>query len=386
MKLNDLIKRNWLNRNFKKLFISSFKNNISFFILVILPFFLSLVYYTIISTKVYVCESKIVVKNLSESGSLSGLGTLLKTLGLVEGTSSYGNILVNYIQSRDVMLALEKDFKIKNYYSSKEWDLLKRFDPFHLDPSYENFLKFYRKFVVNAYMEPKYNIVILQTRAKDPDFAFQLNQQILKLSENFINEMNKKVYSSALSYFESRLEESRNKIKALSEKIAKFLTKTGVVSPEQQIGVLLQQTAKLQESLIYKELELSRLKILAPQNPKIKDLEREIFQLRNEINKNLSKIAGTSTSIGPQAVELEMLKAEMNLLMKELEANLSAYLQAKNQAMMQLLFVETVEAPIKPDAPTEPRVLKNLFTIFVLCFIIWALYWFITSAVKEHAE
>jgi len=380
MKIDDL------NGSLKKIFISFLKKNIYFFILVILPFFLSLIYFTLISTRVYVCESKIVVKTFGDSGSLSGISAFLKNLGLAEGTSSYGNVLVNYIQSRDVMLALDKGFKIKDYYSSKEWDLLKRFDLLHLDPSYENFLEFYRKFVVNTYIEPKYNIVILQTRAKDPDFAYALNQQILNLSENFINEMNKKVYSSALSYFENRLEESRTKVKSLSEKIAKFLIKTAVVAPEQQIGVLLQSTARLKEQLIAKELELSRLISLAPKNPKINDLEREISELKAEINKNLEKIAGSSTSIGPQAVELEMLKAELNLLMKELEANLSAYLQAKNQAMMQLLFVETVEAPIKPDAPVEPRILKSLFTIFILCFIIWALYWFITSAAREHAE
>jgi capsular polysaccharide transport system permease protein len=326
------------------------------------------------------------VKTLGDTSNLTGLGAFLRTLGVLENTSSFGNILVNYIQSRDITFELEQKFKIKEYYSSKDWDILKRFDPLGIDPSFENFLDYYKKFAVNASIDAKYNMVVIKTRGKDPDYAYELNTRILKLSEAFINDMNKKVYGTALNYFKDRLEDSKIKVREFSKKITGFLNKTGVVSPEQQVGVLLQATAKLQEQLIIKELELSRIQTLAPKNPKIEDLKREIEELKNEINKNMQKITGSPSSIGPMAVELELLKSEMTMLMKELEANLSAYLQAKNQAMMQTLFVETVEFPVKPDAPMEPKSFKNIITIFIISSIIWVIFWFVTSAVREHVE
>ncbi|WP_448584482.1 hypothetical protein [Thermocrinis sp.] len=354
--------------------------------MVVLPTISAILYYAFISTPVYVSESKIVVKSMGGGDSLSGLGALLKTFGVLDNTQSFGNLLVNYVQSRDVMFGLDREFKIKQYYSSEEWDMLKRFAPFGFFSSYEHFLEYYRSFVVNAYIDPANNLVVIITRGKDPEYPYRLNKRLLQLSESFANEMNRKIYGNALTYFENRLEENKQKIRELAKKIANFLNKTGVVSPEQQIGVLLQATAKLQEQLITKELELSRLESIAPQNPRIQDLRREIAELRKEIGKNMQKITGTSSSIGPVAVELELLKSEMTMLIKELEANLSAYLQARNQTAMQLVFVETVESPIKPDAPMEPKAIKNILTVFALSFVIWALYWFITSAAREHAE
>ena len=369
-----------------KFMFKFFKKTLSFFIIVVFPTLLAIIYYAFISTPVYISESKVVVKTLGDTSNLTGLGAFLRTLGVLENTSSFGNILVNYIQSRDVIFELEQKFKIKEYYSSKDWDILKRFDPLGIDPSFENFLDYYKKFAVNASIDAKYNMVVIKTRGKDPDYAYELNTRILKLSEAFINDMNKKVYGTALNYFKDRLEDSKIKVRELSKKITGFLNKTGVVSPEQQVGVLLQATAKLQEQLIIKELELSRIQTLAPKNPKIEDLKREIEELKNEINKNMQKITGSPSSIGPMALELELLKSEMTMLMKELEANLSAYLQAKNQAMMQTLFVETVEFPVKPDAPMEPKSFKNIITIFIISSIIWVIFWFVTSSVREHVE
>jgi len=362
------------------------KNNLSFVLMVIVPTLLSVFYYAFVSTPVYLSESKVIVKTIGGGETLSGLGTLLRTVGILDNTVVFGNLLVNHIQSRDVMFELDRRFKIKDYYSSKEWDFLKRFNPFGLFPSYEHFLEYYRDFVVSAYIEPSKDLVVIKTRGKDPEYPYELNREVLRMVEEFVNEINRKVYGSAVSHFEARLEENRKKIIEMSKKIANFLNKTGVVSPEQQIAVLLQTTAKLQEQLILKELELSRLQSLAPQNPRIEDLKREIEEIKREIKNNMTKVAGSPSSIGPLAVELELLKAEMNLLMKELEANLSAYLQAKNQATMQLVFVETVEAPVIPDAPMEPRIFKNILTILGISFVIWVLYWFITSAAREHAE
>ncbi len=354
--------------------------------MVVLPTFLTIIYYAFISTPVYVSESKVIVKSLGDTSGLSGLGAFLKTFGLLDSTTAFGNLLVNHIHSRDVMFKMDREIKIKEYYSSEEWDLLKRFDPFGLFPSYEHFLEHYREFVVNAYVDPSHNLIVIRVRGKDPEYPYQLNRRLLEISEVFVNEMNKRIYTNAFGYYEGQLEESRQKIKDLSKRIVAFLNRTGVVSPEQQIGALLQITAKLQEQLIVKEIELSRLKSIAPMNPRVEELKREIEQIREEIDSNLRKVAGGSSSVGPASVELELLKSEMTMLIKELEANLSAYLQARNQASMQLLFVETVEAPAKPDAPMEPRVIRNILTVFALSFVIWALYWFITSAAREHAE
>jgi len=357
---------------------------VSFFIIVLLPTMLSAIYFLFIATPTYVCESKLVIKTLGVQEGTSGLHFLLQSIGLLAPSSSGGYLLMNYIHSRDAMFELDKEFKLKEYYSSKRWDFLRRFDPFRIDPSYENFYLYYKDFVVNLSMDPHSSIVIVKTRSLDPDYCYELSKGIIKMSERFINEMNRRSSLTALRYFKEQLEESRRKVKDFSKKIIRFINKTKVVSPEQQIAILLQTTAKLQEQLILKQLELSQLLSVAPQNPQIDNLRREIKEIRKEIKRNIKKIAGTKSSVGPLSVELELMKAEMQMLYKEVEANLTAYLQAQNQAFLQHLFIETVEKPVKPDSPTEPKTGRDIFVVFAISLALWGVISLFFAGVKEH--
>ena len=62
------------------------KNNLSFVLMVIVPTLLSVFYYAFVSTPVYLSESKVIVKTIGGGETLSGLGTLLRTVGILDNT------------------------------------------------------------------------------------------------------------------------------------------------------------------------------------------------------------------------------------------------------------------------------------------------------------
>ncbi len=352
--------------------------------MVVLPTFLAVVYNLFIATPVYISEARIIVKSLSAGETSLGLSSFLGAIGVMQPSTYGAYLVINRVMSRDVMFELDKDFRLKEYYSSKEWDMLRRFDPFNLDPSYENFYRYYTNRVVEASFDPNAGIVTLRVRAKDPKYCNKIAQRLVRLSEEFVNLINRRASMTALGYYEEKLKESRRRLKEFSEKVKSFLVKTKTVSPEQQAGVLLQTIAQLQGQLIAKQIQLSTIKSVAPQSPLIETLEKEIDGIKKEIGKLTRQLTGKKGSLATHSVELELLKGELMLLQKEVELNLQAFLSAENQAQLQHLFVETVEKPTEPDAPMEPEKAKNIFVVFAISFALWGVLSLLIAGVKEH--
>lgn len=357
-----------------------------FLILVVIPTLLGVLYNLVVATPRYVSEAKVIIKSLGAGEMPGGLGSLLSAVGVLQPSTAGAYLVIDHIYSRDVMFQLEKKFKIKEYYSSKDWDILMRFDPFNIDSSYENFYEYYKSKVVESFLDTNSGVLYIRVRAKDPDYAYTLANELIKISENFVNKINERASMTALEYYKEQLENSKRKVKEFAEKVKNFLTKKKVIAPEQEVGVILSMVATLQGKLIEKQIELSTIMSVAPKNPRVPELKREIEQIKREIKKFLNKLTGKRNSLAAHSVELELLKSELLMLQKEVKMNLAAFLQAQNQAYLQHLFIETVEKPIKPDAPTEPKAGRNIFVIFAISFAIWGVVSLLIAGVKEHVE
>ena len=357
-----------------------------FFAIVIVPTFIGVIYNLFIATPVYVGEAKVVIKKLGGGELPGGLGSLLSAVGVLQPSTSGAYLVMDHILSRDVMFRLDKKYKLKEYYSSDEWDILRRFDPFGLDPSYENFYDYYKNKIVETFLDTNSGVVTIRIRTKDPDYALNILKEIIQIGEEFVNKINKRASITALEYYKEQLDTAKDRLRKFAEKVKRFLIEKRVVAPEEEVGVLLSMVAELQGKLIAKQLELSTISSVAPENPKIPQLKMEIEQIKREIDSLLSKITGKTDSLATYSVELELLKAELLMLQKEVEINLGAFLQAQNQAYLQHLFIETVEKPVRPDAPTEPKAGRNIFVIFAISFALWGVVSLLIAGVREHTE
>ncbi len=359
-----------------------------FLIIVVIPTFLGTIYYTFIATDVYITEAKVIVKTLSsQTSTLGGISGILHSLGIPEPSTKGAYLIIEHIRSRDIMFELDKKYRLKDYYSSPKWDILQRFDPLKIDPSYENFFeRYYKDKVIQTYLDTNSGVLTFQIRAADSEYGYEISKNVLSISEKFINELNKRSSFTALEHFKTQLEDTRNKVRSFSKRIISYMSQVQVVAPQEQIGLTLQQIAKFQEQLISKQFELSKLFSLAPKNPKIQNIKREIEEIKKEIDTKMAILAGKEGSIGGYSVELELMRADLQLLQRELEANLSAFLQAQNQLLLQQLFIERVEEPRKPDAPLEPRKFISIFTVFSISFAVWGIISLLVAGVKEHRE
>lgn len=326
------------------------------------------------------------IKSLGAQDSGGGFTGFLRNIGILEPSTIGSYLVIDYITSRDFMFSLDKEFSIKKYYGSDKIDLIQRFSPFGLDTSYENFYEsYYTKNVVRVKLNPNSSVVTIVFRAPEAKYAKSLSDWTLAEIERFINNINQKSAETKFLYFSERIEEGRKRIQETAEKLKKFIQSTSVLSPEQQVAVTLQTIAKLNEQLLTKQNELARIQYLAPENPKIPDLKREIENLKREINQNMTLLTEKQKGIGPTGVELELLKVELQNLFKEQELNLSSFIQAVHQTKLQQFFIEKIEEPKIADAPAEPKIFKNVIMIFAISFAIWGIISILYAGVKEHS-
>lgn len=359
--------------------LKGIKCDLLFTLIVVIPGILATIYYLLVASPVYVSESRIVIKTVSDSSS-SGFLSFLRTVGISDLSQTGSSIVVEFCKSRDTMKLLDNQYKIKEYFS-RNGDIISRFNSLGFDNSDESFYKFYVKRIVSSWIDSSTGVVVIQTRAFDGETAYKLNKEILEQAENFVNLLNKRASLSTLQYYENKIKESRKKIEDTSRKLVSLFKKEGTVSPEAQIYGQVQLITELQKRLMEKKLELARIKSLAPDNPALKVIEEDVKKIEREIEIRFNELV---LKLGKNSVTIELIKAELQTLQNELNAHIQGYIYAQLQASMKHYFLETIQTPTVPDKAVEPRRIRNLLTVYILSFVLWGILSLLLAGIKEH--
>ncbi|WP_053088444.1 hypothetical protein [Burkholderia cenocepacia] len=160
-----------------------------FALTVIAPTVLATAYFAVIASDVYVSESRFVVRGAEQRQQMSLVGAILQGTGFARSQDDTYPI-IDYIQSRDALLELNHSNVIHDAYS-KQGDFISRFHTSFND-SFESLWKYYGKHVVTVDLDATSGITTLQTRAFTSDQATRFNRELLDLSEQLINRMNKR--------------------------------------------------------------------------------------------------------------------------------------------------------------------------------------------------
>jgi capsule polysaccharide export protein KpsE/RkpR len=138
----------------------------------------------------------------SASSSLSSLmGSSL--LGASAGSSESGAV-VQYIQSPDILKLLDKQFHLKNIYSSKEHSLFWRLDP---DASDEDFLSFYQQ-MVTVSQDSTTLLITVNVLDYDAARAQKIANAIIQFSQKFVINMTLQMQVATLKYAQTQLQDA----------------------------------------------------------------------------------------------------------------------------------------------------------------------------------
>jgi capsular polysaccharide transport system permease protein len=349
----------------------------------IIPTALAILYFGLIASDVYISESRFVVRS-PERQTASPLGLILKGAGFSKAQDDSYTVQ-DYVLSRDALKALDDELKIKEAYSSSSIDLFSRFAGTDWDDSLEAFHQYYQK-KVNVQLDSASSITTLTVRAYTSEAAQGVNQRLVELAESLVNKLNERGRQDMIRFATDEVAEAQAKAKAAALALSQYRNAKGVIDPEKQSTIPLQQVAKLQDELIATRTQIMQLEKLAKDNPQLPVLRQRIGLLEGEIAAETNRVAGGERSLAGKAAEFQRLALEKEFSDKMLASAMSTLEQAKNEAQRKQLYLERIVLPNKPDQAMEPRRIRGILSTLAVGLVLFAVLTMLFAGMREHLD
>lgn len=355
-----------------------------FYLFVAAPTLIAIVYFGLLTSDVYVSESKFVVRSPDRPAATGISAALAGATGI--GRASDESFSANaYVASRDALQSINKDDAFKAAYSRDSIWIGNRFGEFGLDQSFEALFKYYQD-KVRVQTDAKSSISTLTVRAYTAEDAHKFNEQILRMAEGTINRLNERSRADLVKFALAEVEDAKDQSRRAGAALAAFRNRYGVLDPEIQATAKLELISKLQDQLITARTQLRQLRRFAPQNPQIPAIETQIETLNAEIEGQSTSLTGGNKSLAANSAEYQRLFVENEFTDKQLAVALASLQEARNDARRQQVYVQRISEPNLPDAPIEPRRLRSILATIALGLVAWGIASMLVAGIKEHAQ
>ena len=355
-----------------------------FLCLVFVPTALAALYFGILAHDVYVSESQFIVRTVQRAMP-TGLGSLLQGSGLTQGSSDVYSVQ-SFLASRDALQVLEQRYHLKRSFGSPRIDAVARFNPLGWDDSFENLLRYYQKFIINTDLDSTSSILTLTVRAFSAGEAHAINEDLLKMSEDFVNQLNERARQDLVRFATADVDTAEKQERTAVAALSRYRNDHSLYDPGKQSDLQLQEVGALQAELVNTRKQLADVRALARDNPQIPALESRARVLSDAIGSEMAKVAGGRSSLSSKTPQYEAITLDRDFAARYLQVALDSLEQARTNAMSQQLYIERIEQPSQPDVAIEPRALRDMAATLLLSLIVWALTSLLVTAVREHAD
>jgi capsular polysaccharide transport system permease protein len=363
-------------------FVQSWSKHRLFWLCVVLPTILAVLYFGPFASDIYISESHFVVRS-PEKQTTSPLGLIFKGAGFTRSQDDSYTVQ-DFILSRDALRALDEKLNLRHAFG--QGDVFRRFPGLDPDDSFENLHRYYQKFVVGTQFDAASSIATVTVRAFAAEDALRINQMLLEMSETLVNRLNERGRQDMIRFAANEVIEAEKKAKLAALTLARYRNEKGVIDPERQSEIPLQQIARLQEELIAARTQLLQLQMLTKDNPQIPVLKKRIEALEDEVKLESARVTGGGRSLASKAAEFQRLALEKEFADKQLASAFASLEQARSEAQRQTLYLERIAQPSLPDEAMEPRRLRAILAVFVLGLITWGVLTMLLAGIKEHQD
>lgn len=323
----------------------------------LIPTVLGVTYFGLISSDRYVTEARVAVRpalgaidkaSTDEVGTSSGVAKQM----IAQDTL----ILQNYILSRPMVEAINKQMPLREMFSRDGIDWFSSFNP---ERPLEWLVSYWRN-RVSVDIDASSGIIALNVNVFDPQESLAITKAILKESERMVNEL-------SLKSREDSLKESRRELALAEERMNKvrfavrdLRNRDGVLDAQKSNDANLQVIAGLRQSRIQLAVQLAlQQRDLAPGTRMILDAKTQI----KNIDENIAKIERESASSSPERrrvladslTQFEAFDKERQDAETYYAKVLSAHESARIIAARQIEFLTVVVEPVLADSPVQPR-------------------------------
>lgn len=348
---------------------------LSFLLLVLLPLLATTAYLFSVAEDQYASTVGFTVRREDGTGSSTELiGGLARLAG--SGSTSETDILYEYIQSQEIVAVIDERIGLGDLYSV-HWpgDPLMALWP---DPTIED-LHWYWSRMVRISYDQSSKLIELRVLAFGAEDAQRIADEIVKASQNRINDLNIQARTDVMRYANEDLQSGLQRLKAAREALSSFRTRTQILDPAADIqgrmGVLNNLQQQLAQALIDNDIVLATTQ---EGDPRRDQAARRIQVIRDRIGAERATFASDSeTNIAGETypaliAEFESLTVDLQFAEETYRAALAAVDVARANASRQTLYLAPYITPTLPQTAEFPQrlVLSGLAALFLT--LIWA--------------
>jgi capsular polysaccharide transport system permease protein len=363
---------------------SRLKRHFLCLITVVIPTFLSIIYFGFIASDIYISQSSFVVRspNLPSAG---GMGSLLQGAGLSGFSEATDDAYTveSYMLSRDALSNLNQQLDLRTAWSSDKVDFLHRFGLWGFRNNFEYLYLYYRD-RVNVDLDSRSNLTVLSVNTFSPDEAQQMNELLLKEAEGLVNKLNDRARHDLIGYATEQVDQAKKAVTDTSLALSNYRNQEAVVDPEKQSTLNFELISSLQNNLIATKTELANLRAFAPNSPNPPTLELRAKTLQSAIDAEMAKVAGGKDSLSSKDARYEELALERGFAQELLSMDLTSLQMAQDNAQRQQLYLEIVAQPMRPDVAIEPRRIEGVLVTFLVGLIAWGIASMLLAGIQEH--
>ena len=349
---------------------------------VLLPTLLSLLYFGLWASPMYIAEARFAVRGAENSGAAGGLAALLLPSGASVGADAH--IVAEYIQSPDIMEAIDGELHIFRHFSSREYDLISRLAA---DATRDERLSYWN-WAVKPSFDPETGVIALSVRAYDPATAKKLAEAVLTKSEALVNAMSRRAQDDAIALAMSEVKTAEQRVSAAQDAMRAFRDRSGMLDPASTAGGLQGIVSQLEGEAVKVRAEIAEASTyMSKDAPALVGLRARLAAVEKQLASEKLRLAGEARpdSLTSVAGEYEDLQTESEFARQQLVSAMTSLETARVKAEAKSRYVVAFQIPVLPDESLYPRPFLFTAYVFVGALALVGLCSLIIAAVREHA-
>ena len=377
---DEVIKPNFISR-FVRWFAAIPPSIKIFIIFILIPTVASFIYFMFFASSMYVTTVQFAIKSSSSQASVPSIATQIFKM---PGTTSNEVLIVEeYLRSYDAFNNVNKELNIIKHYSDSNYDLISRLN---VHATQKDKIDFWNS-VANVQVDQDSGIINFTIRAYTPQMAQQIAQNILKQSEQLINDMNERQRADNLSLANNELKLAQDKLSHAQSALKIFRNQHKDIDLKTTASGLQEHIIALEGEATKVETELAQMKqYLGANTIQVKNKKAQLQAMREQIAREKAKVTATNgiNSINELAGQYENLLLDSEFARKQVETALANLEIAKMQNMAKSLYVVPITQPSLPDESLYPKPFLFSFYIFIGLTATVLICSLVIAAIKEH--
>lgn len=314
----------------------------------------------------------------------SGIEILGGITELSGNSGSDTDILYQFIQSRQMIEAVDARLNLKQIYSIED-------DPvFALpeDATIEDMQQYWQR-VVKVFYDTRSGLLELRVVAFSAPEAQQVAQAIVDESTNIINDLTAIARADTTRYAQDELTRSIERLKEARQAINTFRARTQIVDPLADTQGHLGLLNNLQTQLATALIDLDMIRLTARENdPRIKQEERRVHVIRNRISEERNRFGSeqdTADDTYSRLVgEYEALAVDLEFANKSYLSSLAAYDTALAEAQRKSRYLAAYVQPTLAQSAEYPQRLLLSLLVGGALLLSWLVFCLIYYSVRDR--